>query len=269
MIAAGIKPNPIKLFLAMCLVVGGNILMFIVLLAIHALLLKDIRQQVSSGETVGILFAINAVAYQNFVMINMITIYLIYLRFSEIIDFLKTIEKNLEETETQEILKSLKTCAELIDKVCDVLESIKLCYVINTVTYILHFSFFTVFTIYAIISYLVRKTSTEYDWIYTLLTLTWDVYYSPFVIWVVLMSNWIKNAGRRIERRCQMILHKSRHDVKIYKTTELILMQLEHRRPLISCGVFVIDWYFLFYMMELCLSYLVIIVQFEWKTYSE
>lgn len=267
--ASGISQKSRKLFIVLISVVAGQLLMFFLLGAAHALVLRETMVAVSSEDLVGIFFTFNAVAYQNYCSIHICIIYVVYLRLSLISNFLNTVGKNQQNFSVEDILKKLKVCAELVDKVCDTLESIKFCYTVNTVNYILHYSFYTIISLYSIVSYTFRTNATRSDLIYVLLNISWNIYFAPFFICLFLLSNCIKKLGKKIESQIHKILSESRHELKVYKRANMILMQLSHERPLVSCGVFVIDWYLLFFFMDLCFSYLVIAVQFEWKTFSD
>jgi 7tm Chemosensory receptor len=264
--AAGIDQKPRKLYFLTFSTIFGNVLMIFVLFVSLHILSGDLSKEYGLSNVLKIMFTYNSLAYQSYTIIYMIIIYLIYSRLSFITDFLKTMKY---DSKKDHVLKELKVVADLIDEVCDALKSIKFCYTINTVIYTLHYSFYTILSIYGVISFLLRRNASEFDRKYVLLNLTWNAFYAPFAIWVFLMSNWIKKSGKIIEIEIHRVLSKVRHDEKIHKKAQLIFMQLYHRRPIISCGVFTIDWYFLFHLIGLSFSYLVIIIQFELKTFND
>lgn len=260
--------NSQKLFIVMLLLFSVKFLNFCIFFFANSYFLAKLKIHMEIGKFLGSLLAACAVSYQIYECINMFTIYWIYLRLSLVSDSLREMENN-QGKRGQNVAKEFKKMFIIVDKICDALESIKLCHSISIVAFIVHYVLFSVFTFYGIVSYFFRRTSTEVDLIFNFLSLVVNLLFAPFCIWMFLMSNWIKKRGNEIENRIHKTLHENRLEVKVYKRAEIIFMQLRHRRPIVSCGVFIIDWHLLLYLMNLCFTYLVIIVQFELKTFND
>lgn len=214
----------------------------------------------------GFLYAINIITYLTYSVGYMLLLYLIYSRLCLINKFVRKIADNDCEKNEAKIVDDLKRARILIDTVCDYLEVVKKCYTISNIVNIIQYSFFAILGIYGLISYFAQPNSIISDLAYSLLTIVWIAYYTPFVAWVFVVANLIIKEGKRTEVLVQRIMcKKQRKHSKIHKKVQIILMQLHHRRPVIECGVFIIDWKFLFYTLGVCFSYLVIIIQFEFK----
>jgi hypothetical protein len=81
-----------------------------------------------------------------------------------------------------------------------------------------------------------------------------------------LYAKWIQEEEEGVESFLQKLLNNSDHGLKAHRALHSLSMQMEHRRALIDCSMFVIDWKLLFYGFCACASYLVIIIQFEFLT---
>ena len=209
---------------------------------------------------------LNSITYIIYENICLVTIFVIYFRLNQVRNYLSFKLENLNNLKEENLLKAVKAVADVVDKVCDAVESIKFCHTVNLIDYILHYLIVAVLTVYGSSSSVFRQNSTKHDKVFSLLTLAWTLLYTPFVVSLFLISNMIKGITKSIENTIQSILNKRNLDLQIHKTTQILFLQLYHRRPMISCGLFVVDWYLLFYLLGIGYSYLVIIIQFEWKT---
>ena len=185
------------------------------------------------------------------------------------VDHLEKNSSKQSQNSSNILIEKIKTCGNLVDQICDALNFSIFCHTFNTISNILHISFMTILSIYSIISLFGRKSFSKHDAIYTILLIAWNLFYSPFCVWLFLVSNKIKNKRKEIEICMQNILEKNPHDLKLFKKAELVFLQFEHRQPLNSCGFFVIDWFLLFQLIAMFSSFLIIIVQFEWKTFDD
>lgn len=254
-----------QFFKVVCLVSIGTVVKYLLLIAVNIIVGIGIRKGSHVSPFILISFAINNVAYEMFNNVYLLSIYLLKLRLSNVVEFLKELGRNQQEPTSNNIEAKLKTCGELVDKICDIMESLKTCCSINTFNYILYFLLFATLSFYSIISLGLRKSSTNLDPTYTLMTTVWTISYLPYVVWIFMMSSEIKNKRNLVENCFQKILEKNSQNLKVFKRAELIFLQFEHRHPLNSCGYFVIDWHLSFQFMVMFSSYLIIIIQFELK----
>jgi hypothetical protein len=205
---SSISDKPQKLFIVVILSSFSSITLFMFTMIANALIVEPIKDKIVVDEFAGLVFAINLVAYQNYLLVYCLTIYVVYLRLKDISDFMKKIE-NTQEISKEEVYKIIKVVAILVDKVCDVLETIKFCFSINTVTYMLHTSFFFILCVYGNFSYFFRLNSTELDFSHNLIILSWSFYYLPFLLSIFLVGNWIKSEGKIIEVQIEKLSQQS------------------------------------------------------------
>lgn len=265
--AAEIKLKPKRLFATIVSTSFFVVVWFLMCMVTNAFLALDIERDVKFEEFSGLVFAFNVLTYQNYVTTYILTIYIVYFRISNINDWLKSFGDQ-ENIKKEKLVECLRLVAILVDKICDTLESIKFCYTVNNLSYTVYVGFFSVLGVYANVSYFFRTNPSSMELFFSLLTLIWNFYYIPFLLSIFLISNWIKKEGKLIDFHVRTLLTKcSSLDTNILKKTNLITMQMQHRRPIISCGVYVIDWYFMFTLIATGFSYLVIIVQFDLKTF--
>jgi hypothetical protein len=102
-----------------------------------------------------------------------------------------------------------------------------------------------------------------------MMALSWTLTYTPTILFLFFTSNAVNNKGKSIEDLIRNIKRRDFRDLKLQRKAELLVLQFEHRQPLLSCGLFSIDWYLLFYLVGTSYSYVLIIIQFELHTYSE
>lgn len=240
-------------------------ILFLIVLFLNGFIIEISRKEFEKEWTFsgfnGLVLAFNTFAFTNNAIVYMLILYIIYNRLTLINEYLKKLQKS--ECQSRDITKSFKDVATFVDRVCDCLGSLKVCFTIKIVTYLIHFAFFVILGTYGIISYFLQQNSTRLDLAHSLITLTWEIYYAPVVIWIYIFTNAIKRQGKEIEINIQKLLYKNRQNIKVYKNSSFVSMQLHHRRPIIECGVFVLDWNLLLYSITACFSYLVIIIQFE------
>lgn len=254
-----------KLFLiALILNAFYAVLLVFVLTSIYSLAVP-----MSNGTSLPLfkiaLSAINIFTFQKQAIVYMMILFSFYFRLKLLNHLLRECQNG--HSTLQDIITNLKGVRYLIDMICDNMESTKTCFTVTAVICILHFSFLTILLVYGIITFWFSDESSPTEIIHILHSVIWEIFYAPMVIWVLVTGNLIKHEGAKIEVNIQTILYKNQHDEKSFKLAELISMQLQHRRPTIECGIFVIDWKLLFFLLSLCFSYLVIIIQFEVKNF--
>lgn len=84
----------------------------------------------------------------------------------------------------------------------------------------------------------------------------------PFLVdaWMITVSSWIQAEGNDTKA---LVHSLTPQNLKAAKAFNLLCMQLNHKNPEISCGIFIIDWSYLFIFISTLFSYFIILVQFE------
>lgn len=255
-----IKSRPGRFFAVALFLYSGYTAIFIGNLTINYILTKPFHSNLEIDKITGLFFFLNSFSYEIYCVGFMITLYTIYNRLALINDFLQTQEDSNEENAE----KAFKTVAMFIDKICEVLESTKFCFALNNIIYIFQYLFFSVLGIYSFISfYYSQQIGTFYN-VYVIMNLLWGFYYFLFIFWTFFFSEMIKREGKRTEKLLQKLICKN--DQMTHRAAQLLHLQLHHRRPIVEWGIFTIDAKAAFHFWGLSFSYLIIILQFEFKS---
>ena len=241
----------------------GSFFLLFSLVGFNMLISQLVAENFDVDTTRGIIYLFNIVTYQNYLLVYIMTINFTNLQLEKVNEFLTDSQK-CRTCNIKKMYQNLRAVADIVDRICDTLDSVKFCNTINTVTFIFFTSFYVILGIFANVSYVIRVNPNRNELFFALLVSSWIYYFSPFFIAIFFITSKIKSGGLEMESQLHNLPAKA---PELNQKLELILMQLEHRQPKISCGIFVIDWYFLFSCMSGVLSYLVIIVQFELKTF--
>lgn len=207
----------------------------------------------------GFVFILTNLCYQIYCAGFILTLYTIHSRLAIMTNFLQKHEK--ENTESLE--ERVKFAAIFVDKICEVLEATKFCFAFNNTTYLLEYLFFTVQANFSLISYYLSTQSGPFDYIHVMMNVSWSFCLSYFVIWTFILSEMIKRDGKRFEKVVQNLVSKDYSQLRIHKAVQLLQLQLHHRRPIVEWDIFTIDAKLGFQLWGICLSYLIIVVQFE------
>lgn len=226
--------------------------------------LSPVAVNMRTENTKDVFNTLNTVGFLSYAYVYFMLIYSIYFRLNILSKFVDELGSD-ERKSDNEVSKALRTVSIIVDKFCDLLETIKLCYTISTVIFIFHFLLFSILSVFGIINYIFQPNSTSLDLSYSLLTLVWEIYYTPFMVSIIALAFLIKRKGEKIRQSIQKMLFGNRRSLLINERANLISLQLFHRGPSIEVGVFAIDFKLVFTMLGLCFSYLVIIIQFEFN----
>lgn len=211
-----------------------------------------------------IMLNITMLTYQGYASGSMMTFYTIYSRLAIMNEFVL----KCRNEPNQKLLKVLKIALTFNDKVCDTLESIKVTSAINTAMYCIQGSFFAVMANYSYISYYSNKDATLLDKVFAITAFNWCTYYSVFLFWTCYYSYKIEKEGECLENIIQG-LSASIKQKEVQNRVQLMHLQLFHRGPRVECGLFNINPKVMFYFTQLCFSYVIIIVQFDFKKFSK
>lgn len=161
-----------------------------------------------------------------------------------------------------EICSLIKMAARLYDKICDSTELINSYFSFNMISSCIQFTFVIIFFSFGIFHHLVDVNSNNNQLLYSVVTFTWILYFSMPVVWIIIISSWIKNESELIVQ----LFHKLsmlRNHKSIIRNVELVTLQMFHRKPLISCVLFDIDWTLALSIFGTTISYVVILIQFD------
>lgn len=207
--------------------------------------------------------SLDTFAYQNYFAGFLYLLYYIDMFLATIVEHLDELLKVEGKMKENDVIETLKVVRILFDKISDTMENLQRCYLINTIVFMIYFTFSTIFAIFGVITnFLIDSLTRNYV---SVMLIIWTFYNFPFVIGTFFYSSRIKREGRKLHAVCFKFLYQfgSNSNLKVCKSVQTLSLQVHHRRPLLSCGLFVVDWYFLFHIIGLIFSFLLIFIQFE------
>lgn len=203
--------------------------------------------------------------YQAYASGAMVTCFTVYKRLAIMNNFVKK-HADQEFQNKREILKVLNLGSVFFDKISDIMESIKRISSASLVIFLLQGTYFTVLANYSFIAYNINEDSDEVDFAMVVSSLNWCFYFSIFNFWIFYYAQQIKNESQRFENFVQHFASQTNLKA-IHERIQTVHLQLQHRRPVVECGVFVVDPKLALHLVSICFSYIVIILQFDLKHY--
>lgn len=169
------------------------------------------------------------------------------------------LEKLLKNSKTFHIPSVVKRTAIIHDKLCDVVEAISAFYLPNIFTFFLGFWYFSMFAVYN--TYLLIKFPSHQLEYFLRTSILWLLYYSPCVLWMITFSSCISKEGYRTANLIQH-LTVLKTDRRSLAKTNILMQQMSHRIPQISCGMFELNWKFFFACLGGTFNFSIILIQF-------
>lgn len=209
---------------------------------------------------------LNSITYQNYYFGFITSLHLIHFFLDVINDRLYTLLRQPNSANDEKALIGLLRLAMMtVDKTCEAMEVIKKCHAVNTICFSIYFSFYALFCFYGAISYFLYAEKDSYK--FFMLTLSYTLYNLTMFLGTFTASCSILRKCDAIEIASLKFLSRQNLTTATLKAIETLCLQLHHRRPIYSCGLFAIDWKFLFFLISMMFSYLIIFFQFDFKTY--
>lgn len=200
---------------------------------------------------VGLCAAFNVAAYLSYQISHMLIITTVYKRLQQMNHILET--KRLDHS-------LLRKVGKLSNKLSDTLEMINSCYSINLLNYFLQFIIFSIFFFFGLFHYLTSPEADFQEFIFNTISCFYLFYFFWFGAWMITFSSWVESEGHQTI----MLIHS--HTLTSQKdltACNCLCLQLDHQKPLVSCGLFIVDWAYLLVFISALFSYLIILVQFE------
>lgn len=209
----------------------------------------------------GLILSVNVSSYMNYVVFYIVLLYTIYSIMAAINECLRK-QKFLMNSNPLEHCKIVQKMAILHDKVCTITELINSCFAFNLITFLLYFVFDVILFSFGIYNYLITPNAPIDQLIMNFITLQWIIYYFVGLFSIISIASWIKSEGKMTVKLLQELTIHS-NDVKLLKAVQTSTMQIVHRQPTISSGLFNIDFELTTVMIGAVFSYTIILVQFE------
>lgn len=153
----------------------------------------------------------------------------------------------------------LKFISKIHDAFCEVLTCVSTCFTLNTLSVFTGFLFTTVFIIFSMFSFI--KAPSESRLLMSILLLTFDLQFMPFLFWMLTYSSWIERDGRRTVDLMRQFMSDEKY-IDCLKELDIFYQQVIHRSPFVSCVLDRINWNFFFITIGGIFSYSIILIQF-------
>lgn len=169
------------------------------------------------------------------------------------------LQKVVESPECCDKLKIIKLVSLIHVKICESLDEISKLFLLFFLDLLTAFVVFQVFSNFSLFIYI--NNPRENILAFFVSGTTWIIQYSPCVIWLLSYINWMSQAFKTTACLVSKLVH-SESSEKEMKRASCLLLQMAHRTPKVSCGLFELSWNFCFLMLGTIFSMTIIFIQF-------
>lgn len=234
------------------------LLYIILLLYLNTILFEDITFNNQVDTVSSSMYVFIAVSYLSYCIMHMLLTSLIYTRLSLVNECLRLRIK----TKDSDHLLIVRKIRILYMKVTETVELFNFCFTFNVIVYFLQFMFFMILNLFRIYHFLASSMFLIKELNMVILGLAWELYYFWAWLWLVMFSSWIESEGNKTLILLQTLTFTC-NDLKTLEAVKLAKLQMSHKKVVISCGLFEINWSFLTIMFGSVISYLIILIQFN------
>ena len=231
---------------------------FLFVLYLNTILIEDITFNNEINMFSGVMYVYGTVAYLSYCIMHMLLTSLIYTRLSLLNECLR-ISINSKESDHLLIVRKIRI---IYMKVADTVDLFNFCFTFNVIIYFLQYLFFVILNFFRLFHILTSSIFLIEELKMMILGYAWNFYYFWAALWLVLFSSWIESEGNKTAILLQTLTF-SYNDLKTLEAVKLAKLQFYHKKVVISCGLFVINWSFLTIMLGSVISYLIILIQFD------
>ena len=155
-------------------------------------------------------------------------------------------------------LEKLKVFRLLLQKFCDSVRLGNKCLSLSYVLSIVDFSFRSIFIIFNLYNVLMKEKFPFFlaAFIFTLVDCV-------FVLSLMIQSSVLKSEGENLSVAINNAHLFAMADIETLKSIHLTAAQFEHQSLMVSCGLFSIDYKFLFALISSIFSYIIVLIQFD------
>lgn len=231
---------------------------FVFLSYLSTVLIEDFSNNDQVDNLSSFMYVYGAISYLSYCIMHMLVTSLIYTRLAMVNECLK-MSINSKDTDHLMIVRKIRI---LHMKMVETVELYNFCFTFNTIFYNMQFMFFLIINLFRLFHFFTSSTFLIEDLNMMILTYTFNFYYFSGVLWLVLFSSWIESEGNYTLILLQTFT-LSYNDSKTLQAVKLAKLQMSHKKVVISCGLFEINWNFLTTMIGSIISYLIILIQFN------
>lgn len=250
--------NHKKHYIVSIAVTVGYILYLIFLLFLNVILIEDITFNNEVDELSSFMYIFSAVTYLGYCITHMLLTSLIFTRMSLINECLR-LSIITKESDHLLIVRKIRI---LHIKVAETVELFNFYFTFNVIIYFLQYMFYMLFNLFRLFHFLTSPIFLIGELHMMILGYVWNFYYFWAALWLVLFSSWIESEGNNTLILLQTLTF-SYNDPKTLAAVKLAKLQMSHKKVVISCGLFEINWSFLAIIFGSVISYLIILIQFN------
>ena len=158
------------------------------------------------------------------------------------------------------MIELLKENSKLYDSIVDAIEAVSSYFVLNSLIFNLCFVYFS--TYFLFITFALFQDINLKMFYFFLTILLWFLLYFPFFLYIGFFSSFIQREASKV---ANIVNHLSlnENDPKIKRICDHFMLQTTHRMPVfLTCGLFVMNWKFVFTVVGSISSYAIILIQF-------
>ena len=155
---------------------------------------------------------------------------------------------------------TLRRLGRVHNMLCDTLHLINSCFAINFLDFFTEFVIFNTFFLFEFYFLLTSTHKTVHELAFNVIAAFYTFFFACLAASIILVSSWVKTEG---EKTKSLIHLRTSRQSKVLKFYNQFSLQVDHQRPVVSCGVFEVDLTFLFSVLSGLFSYLIILIQFE------
>lgn len=222
---------------------------------------KELEFQQELNVVERVLSIVTFASHLSFCIGYMLLLCAIYSRLNAVNECLKQ-QMAMNHQSHQMNIEIIKKVTLMYEKLCDITELYNVCFAFNIIIYFAQFTFIVIFNLFAMYHYFTSSDSQYQELIFNLISFGWVLYYAWSPIWILIFSSWIKTQGIETGALFHKLMNV-KNNIKLMNTFNITTMQLNHRQLSISCGLFQVDFQYLFGFIGTVFSYLIIMIQFD------
>lgn len=251
------KINHKRHYIVSIVIPVSYILYLVLAMYLNVVLIEDLSFNNEVDNLSGFMYIFCTVSYLSYCTMHMLLTSLIYTRISLMNECLRvSINSGCDH------LLIVRKIRILHIKVIETIELFNFCFTFNAIIYFLQYMFYMIFNFFRLFHLLTSSIFLIAELHMMILGYVWNFYYFWAALWLVLFSSWIECEGNKTLILLQTLTF-CYNDPKTLEAVKLAKLQMSHKKVVISCGLFEINWSFLTIMFGSVISYLIILIQFN------
>jgi hypothetical protein len=221
-----------------------------------------INRKIFSNNNIG-----NSVPIRNFAFFVVLIIYQNYRAFQVWVIFIvvlriKAINKFYQKyCKTADNEKFIKNFTILQDKFCDTINLINICFAPNFIMTFGHLFLHCVLIAFS--TFHLIYSGSFIDEMFYYAGCLYMIAQGGFIVSIFYVTDFLARERNKTLRLIHKTEFLQRKNMKTLKSIQLCVLQLKHRQPEISCGLFTVDWKFLLNIISGTFALMIVLIQFD------